>query len=101
MRATHIVSVARGTVPSDALLLERIAALGDRTALAELDARHGMRLYAIAYAALLDARAADAVVAAVFREVWRWAGSFNRSEGSVGEWLVDLTRRAAGSARTR
>jgi hypothetical protein len=50
--------------PADAALLHRIAALGDKDALLELDARHGMTLYAIAYAALLDPGAADAAVAA-------------------------------------
>jgi DNA-directed RNA polymerase specialized sigma24 family protein len=92
------------TVPPDALLVERIAALSDKTALAELDARHGMRLYAVAYARLFDPGAADAAVAAVFREVWRWAASFSGLERSVGGWLVELTRRAAAvtvEARTR
>src|SRR5256885_678915 len=51
----------------DALLVERIAALSDKTALAELDARHGMTLYAIAYSLLFDAAAADAAVAPPLR----------------------------------
>src|SRR5438034_4410245 len=48
-------------VLSDAVLVERIAALGDRAALAELDARYGMTLYAIAYTLLLnpDARSEE------------------------------------------
>jgi len=50
-------------VLSDATLVERIAALGDRAALAELDARHGMTLYAIAYTLLLNPDAADVTVA--------------------------------------
>lgn len=79
----------------DALLIERIAALGDRSALADLDTRYGMTLYAVAYTLLLDAEAADTVVAAAFREVWRGAASFNHRHGSVRRWLGDLTRRAA------
>src|SRR2546425_5870293 len=67
----------------DALLVERIAALSDKTALAELDARHGMTLYAIAYSLLFDPAAADAAVAAAFREAWRWASS--RSEEHTSE----------------
>jgi DNA-directed RNA polymerase specialized sigma24 family protein len=79
----------------DAVLVERIAALSDRTALAELDARHGMTLYAIAYTVLLDPDGADVTVAATIREAWRQAASFNAREQTVGRWLAELTRRAA------
>jgi DNA-directed RNA polymerase specialized sigma24 family protein len=82
-------------VLSDAVLVERIAALGDRAALAELDARHGMTLYAIAYALLLNPDAADVTVAATLRDAWRRAASFNAREQTVGRWLAELTRRAA------
>ncbi len=82
------------SVLSDAVLVERIAALGDRAALAELDARHGMTLYAIAYTLLLNPDAADVAVATTLREVWRRAGSFNAREQTVGRWLAALTRRA-------
>jgi len=82
-------------VLSDAILVERIAALGDRAALAELDARHGMTLYAIAYTLLLNPDAADVTVAATLREAWRRAGSFNAREQTVGRWLAELTRKAA------
>src|SRR6266700_3481847 len=83
------------SVLSDAVLVERIAALGDRAALAELDARHGMTLYAIAYTLLLNPDAADVAVATTLREVWRRPGSFNAREQTVGRWLADLTRKAA------
>jgi len=78
--------------------VERIAALGDKTALVELDERHGMTLYAIAYSMLFDPGAADLAVADVFREVWRWAASFDARGGTVREWLADLTRTAAARA---
>ena len=82
-------------VLSDAVLVERIAALGDRAALAELDARHGMTLYAIAYTLLLNPDAADVTVAATLRDAWRRAASFNAREQTVGRWLAELTRKAA------
>jgi len=91
-------SVARTTstpVLSDAVLVERIAALGDRAALAELDTRHGMTLYAIAYTLLLNPDAADVAVAATLREAWRRAASFIAREQTVGRWLAQLTRKAA------
>jgi DNA-directed RNA polymerase specialized sigma24 family protein len=84
-----------GHLLPDATLIERIAALGDKDALAELDRRHGMTLYAIAYTLLLDSDASDAVVANALREVWRQAASFDVRLGTGGGWMADLTRRAA------
>ena len=93
------VTAPQGTVPPDALLIQRIAALADRTALAELDARHGMTLYAVAYCVTLDPNAADAAVNATFREVWRSAASFNAADDTVHEWLATITRRAVRDFR--
>src|SRR5436305_15269211 len=58
----------------DAVLVERIAALGDRVALAELDSRHGMTLYAIAYTLVLNPDAAGVTVAVMVRAAW-WGGA--------------------------
>jgi DNA-directed RNA polymerase specialized sigma24 family protein len=78
----------------DASLVQRMAALSDRAALLELDARHGMTLYAIAYGVLFDGDAADMAVAAALREAWRSAASYDVRNGTVAEWLAYLTRRA-------
>src|SRR2546422_10787748 len=86
MHARNSTAAAGESVPPDALLVERIAALGDKTALAELDARHGMTLYALAYSLLFDPAEADAAVAVAFREAWRGAASFGplRQSGRRG-----------------
>src|SRR2546422_4573420 len=76
MQAPSTNTSTAADVQPDALLVERIAALADKAALAELDARHGMTLYAIAYSLLFDPGAADAAVAAAFREVWRGGAAF-------------------------
>jgi len=89
-------TTALGDLEPDALLVERIAALGDKSALAKLDARHGMTLYAIAYRILFDPIAADLAVAAVLREVWRRAASFNPRRSSAARWLTELAGQAAG-----
>lgn len=83
------------TIPPDAQLVCRVAALSDKRALAELHARHGMTLYALAYSIVFDGNAADAAVTAVFREVWRDAAAFDSRARSAGQWLAELTRRAA------
>src|SRR5437773_2535982 len=54
MMPSHAAPFTPDAVLSDALLVQRIAALSDKTTLAELDGRHGMTLYAIAYSLLLD-----------------------------------------------
>ena len=95
MHASNSTAAAGESAPPDALLVERIAALSDKSALVELDARHGMTLYAIAYSLVFDPAEADAAVAAAFREAWRWASSFDPCRKSVRQWLTDLTRRAA------
>src|SRR2546428_1546347 len=87
MRARNSTAAAGESVPPDALLVERIAALGDKTALAELDARHGMTLYALAYSLLFDPAEADAAVAVAFREAWRWASSLDPRRKSGPPWL--------------
>jgi DNA-directed RNA polymerase specialized sigma24 family protein len=86
-------------VSPDALLVYRIAAIGDKSALAVLHARHGMTLYAVAYGLAFDGQAADAAVAATFHEVWCSAASFNARAGTVVRWLADLTRRAVHTRR--
>lgn len=92
MAAPEIVTAVPPDIPSDSFLVQRIAALSDRAALAELDARHGLTLYALAYALTFDRNAGDEAVSATFREVWRSAGSYTGAT-SVQRWLAGLTRR--------
>src|ERR1043166_5286170 len=82
----------------DALLVQRMAALSDRAALLELDARHGMTLYALAYGLLFDGEAADVAVAAALREAWRSAASFDANGGTGGEGLGRVPPGGAGGA---
>src|SRR5216110_1810622 len=89
MMPSHTATFTPDAVLSDALLMQRIAALSDKPALAELDGRHGMTLYAIAYSLLLEREAADEVVATAFREVWRSAASFDARGCTLRRWLAD------------
>src|SRR6266508_1745001 len=86
MMRSDRTSAALQTIPPDAQLVYRVAALSDKRALAELHARHGMTLYALAYSIVFDGYAADAAVAAVFREVWRDAAAFDSRARSAGQW---------------
>src|SRR6266540_3840881 len=86
MMRSDRASAALQTIPPDAQLVYRVAALSDKRALAELHARHGMTLYALAYSIVFDGYAADAAVAAVFREVWGAAGALDCRARRAGRW---------------
>src|SRR2546428_2047663 len=75
MHARNSTAAAGESVPPDALLVARIAALGDKTSFTELDARHGMTPYALAYSLLFDPAEADAAVAIALREALPRAAS--------------------------
>ncbi len=75
------------SVLSDAVLVERIAALGDRAALAELDGRHGMTLYAIAYTMLLNPDAADVTLPPCVKRGGAQRRSMHRNRRWDGGWL--------------
>jgi RNA polymerase sigma-70 factor (ECF subfamily) len=80
--------------PSDAALLERIAA-GDIRALWELCARHAAALRAVAFSILRDASEAELVVQSVFQDVRYEAARFDPAHFPVLSWLTENTRDAA------
>lgn len=74
-------------------------AAGDETARCELLARYRHRIYATAYAALLDPEQVEAVVADVFARARHEATRFLRTAASVSGWLTYLTRLATARVR--
>ena len=80
---------------TDGSLLQQIAELQDRKALACLYRRHGATLHALAFGIVFDSVEANRAVAQAMREAWRSAASFQASRSSVARWLVDLTRSCA------
>jgi len=80
---------------TDCSLLQQIAELQDRKALACLYRRHGPTLHALAFGIVFDSVEANRAVARAMREAWRTAASFQASRSSVARWLVDLTRSCA------
>ena len=71
---------------SDVRLIVR-AASGDRGALGELYDRHAPRLMAIGLRILRDRGEAEEILHDVFVEVWRKAGTYDPSRGTVKTWL--------------
>lgn len=75
----------------DTSLINRIAA-GDQGALGELYERYVRILLGMAYRILGSREEAEEVVADVFCQVWRTAGSYDPIRGGVDSWLFLITR---------
>jgi RNA polymerase sigma-70 factor (ECF subfamily) len=74
----------------------------DAQALAALYDRYAAGLNGLALRITGDAADAEEVLGDVFAQVWRDAGRFDPSRGSVASWLVTITRsRALDTVRAR
>src|ERR1700760_2526308 len=71
------------------------AAAGDRDCLAGLYDRYAPALLAIGRRILGDRREAEDLLHDVFIEVWRQAGDYDESRGSVRAWLLMRMRSRA------
>lgn len=78
----------------------RRMARGDESALRELFAAYGQRLYAYALRLTGDPAAADDAVQETLVAAWRAAGSF-RGEGRVVAWLLGITHHISLKALRR
>lgn len=84
----------------DPQLIRRIAS-GDRLAMQVLYGRHQVHVFRFILRFLRDEAAAEDVLAEVFLDVWRQAGSFER-RSSVSTWILSIARfKALSSARQR
>jgi RNA polymerase sigma-70 factor (ECF subfamily) len=70
-------------------------AAGDRSALARLYDLMAGPIYSLATRLLGDATEAQDVVQDIFLQVWRTAGSYDASRGTVFSWVATLTRNRA------
>lgn len=75
---------------------------GDMDAAAELYDRFAAQLFGLARRIVRNDGDAEEVVQDVFAQAWRTAGAFQSSRGSVGAWLLMMTRsRAIDRLRAR
>src|SRR5262249_32369361 len=68
---------------------------GDQNALADVYDRHARLLYSLALRIVRRPSDAEDVLQEVFSQVWRQAGRYGMSRGTVVGWLVMLTRSRA------
>jgi RNA polymerase sigma-70 factor, ECF subfamily len=68
---------------------------GDPDALAEVYDRHSRLMYSLALRIVRRPTDAEDVIQEVFSQVWRQAGRYDMSRGTVAGWLVMLTRSRA------
>jgi RNA polymerase sigma-70 factor (ECF subfamily) len=90
--------VTRASLTDEELIYA--VARGDSVALAELYARQGPRLLTLARRILKGDRDAEDLLHDLFVEVWRFAGDFDPSRGTVRAWLL-LRLRCRGIDRLR
>jgi len=76
---------------TDASLIRRILN-GDEVALGLLYDRYGGLVYSVSLRILRDSGAAEEVLQDIFHQLWRVAGSFDFSRGSLSSWLMVMTR---------
>jgi RNA polymerase sigma-70 factor (ECF subfamily) len=85
---------------SDAALIERIVAK-DEAALAVLYDRYAGMVCSMLNRILRDKQAAEEILQDIFYQLWRTAGRFDSSRGSLAGWLIVIGRNRAISLLRR
>jgi len=68
---------------------------GDTRALEELYDRHNGLLYSVALRIVRSGADAEEVLQESWLQIWRGAGTYNETRGTVGAWLVTVARSRA------
>lgn len=84
---------ARAAEPTDADGLESRFTAGDPAALREAYDRYAGAVYAMALQGLAAHHDAEDVTQQVFVRAWRGRATFDSARGTLGGWLVGITRR--------
>src|SRR5262249_26989514 len=93
-------SAAQRSAPASDTALIAATATGDRLALRMLYGRHHVRVYRFLLRLTKNEAMAEALLADVFRDVWRKADRFE-GRSQVSTWLLAIARHKALSALRR
>lgn len=96
-----LADAERQIAAEEARLVARIAAGDAGAPVAELYRRYGKRLYRFGMQQLGDSGLAEEMVQECFTRLWRGAGRFDASRGSVGGYLFVIARNSAADIRKR
>lgn len=78
--------------PAEVKLAESFAG-GDAWILREVYDRYGTQVYRVALASLSNTSDAEEITQTVFVDAWRARDSFDAAKGSLGGWLMTITKR--------
>lgn len=78
--------------PAEVKLAESFAG-GDAWILREVYDRYGTQVYRVALASLSNTSDAEEITQTVFVDAWRARASFDAAKGSLGGWLMTITKR--------
>jgi RNA polymerase sigma factor (sigma-70 family) len=78
--------------PAEVKLAESFAG-GDAWILREVYDRYGSQVYRVALASLSNTSDAEEITQTVFVDAWRARASFDAAKGSLGGWLMTITKR--------
>ena len=92
--ATEPVTATTSPALTDATLVQRLAA-GEVSSVTTLYDAHATSLFSLAQHIVDDQRDAEDVVEKAFRQARTEANRFDPTRGSVGSWLLLITRRLA------
>lgn len=101
---SHRRAIAADNAPAadaEADLVARVAAGDAGPPMEELCERYGPPLHALGLRLLGEGGAAEEMVQDTFVRLWRSAGRFDRSKGSVKTFIYTIARRAAVDIRRR
>jgi RNA polymerase sigma-70 factor (ECF subfamily) len=93
-RSSNLSDSARGSAAGDESLLEGVR-LGNQAAMTELFDRYGGMVYSVALRVLKDPASAEDVMQEVLFQVWQNPRAFVPRRGSLGAWLLVVTRNRA------
>ncbi|MFB7299196.1 sigma-70 family RNA polymerase sigma factor [Streptomyces rubiginosohelvolus] len=88
-----------GEAPCDDHLVQGLLD-GDETAFAAIYQRWGALVHTMAWRALGDAHEAEDITQLVFVGAWRGRAGYRRDRGTLGAWIVGITRRKIADALT-
>ncbi len=88
------LSVSADEAGADDVLLDLIKE-GDEAALARLYRSKSRMIYSLALSIVRDPSDAEEVTEEVFYRIWKNAGEFDRTRGSVMAWITTIARRMA------